>query len=108
MRTVFEKDLKLWVLYDRYGALLSPKKREAFEAYYGEDLSLAEIAEDTGTTRQAVQDLLRRTCQELRQFEEKLNLLRSREENLALIDQIGSCADPARRAKLLAALKENL
>ena len=105
---MFEKDLKLWVLYDRYGVLLSPKKREAFEAYYGEDLSLAEIAEDTGTTRQAVQDLLRRTCEELKRFEEKMHLLRSREACLSLCERLEREASPENRADLIRELKEIL
>ena len=105
---MFEKDLTLWVLFDQYGALLSPKKREAFEAYYGDDLSLAEIAEETGTSRQAVQDLIRRAGEELRAFEEKLTLIRRREEGLALCDRIGACQDPAERDRLLSELKELL
>lgn len=105
---MFEKDLKLWVLFDQYGTLLSPKKREAFEAYFGEDLSLAEIAEDTGTSRQAVRDLIHRTGEELRGFEEKLGLICRREEALALCDRIGSAGDPAERDRLLSELKELL
>ena len=105
---MFEKDLKLWVLYDRYGSLLSSKKQDVFEAYYGEDLSLAEIAEDAGTSRQAVQDLLRRTGEELKAFEEKLGLIRRRDEALALCDRIGSATDPAERDKLLSDLKDLL
>ena len=105
---MFEKDLKLWVLYDRYGALLSPKKREVFEAYYGEDLSLAEIAQETGTSRQAVLSLLRHAVEELRGMEDKLQLVRRREEGLALCDRIEKSTDPAQREKLFSELKELL
>lgn len=76
---MFEKDLKLIALFDLYAGLLSEKKREAFEAYYAEDLSLSEIAESTGTSRQAVRDLLRRTSDELKTYEEKLGLFEKRE-----------------------------
>ncbi len=75
---MFEKDLSLSLLYDIYSPLLSEKKREAFEGYYLSDLSLSEIAQDTGTTRQAVRDLISRTCGELREYEEKLGLLEKR------------------------------
>ena len=77
---MFEKDLSLSLLYDIYAPLLSDKKREAFEGYYLSDLSLSEIAQDTGTSRQAVRDLVSRTCSELREYEEKLGLLRKRKE----------------------------
>ena len=105
---MFEKDLKLVVLFDRYGALLSPKKREAFEAYYGDDLSLAEIAAETGTSRQAVQDLLRRTGEELRGFEEALQEISRRDKALLLCDRLEGEEDPVLRAKLLSELRELL
>ena len=75
---MFEKDLSLSLLYDIYAPLLSEKKKEAFEGYYLSDLSLSEIAQDTGTSRQAVRDLISRTCVELREYEEKLGLLKKR------------------------------
>ncbi len=103
---MFEKDLKVWVYFDRYGDLLSPKKRAAFEAYYGEDLSLAEIAQETGTSRQAVRDLIHRTCEELKAYEEKLHLLRLRETGVALCERIEKSASPDERAALLKELKE--
>ena len=77
---MFEKDLSLSLLYDIYSPLLSEKKRDAFEGYYLSDLSLSEIAQDTGTSRQAVRDLISRTCTELREYEEKLGLLGKRKE----------------------------
>lgn len=84
---MFEKDLSLSLLYDIYSPLLSEKKREAFEGYYLSDLSLSEIAQDTGTSRQAVRDLVSRTCAELREYEEKLGLLRKRKELADLCDR---------------------
>ena len=83
---MFEKDLSLALLYDLYAPLLSEKKREAFEAYYLSDLSLAEIAAETGTSRQAVRDLIARTGAELHSFEEKLSLSEKRRELQRLCD----------------------
>ena len=60
--------------------MLTEKQRQIFDYYYNEDLSLAEIAEQTGITRQAVRDLISRTCAELREYEEKLGLLGMRKE----------------------------
>ena len=85
---MFEKDLSLALLYDLYAPLLSEKKREAFEAYYLSDLSLAEIALETGTSRQAVRDLIARTGAELHSFEEKLSLSEKRRELQRLCDAL--------------------
>jgi len=79
-----EKDLKVTLLYDFYAPLFSEKKREAFEMYYFEDLSLAEISEHTGKTRQGARELIARTGDELREYERALGLFekeREREES---------------------------
>ena len=62
-------------LLDAYGALLTDKQRSITAHYYDEDLSLAEIAENEGVTRQAVRDVIRRTEEQLSFFEDKLGLL---------------------------------
>ena len=85
---MFEKDLSLSLLYDLYSPLLSEKKREAFEGYYLSDLSLAEIAAETGTSRQAVRDLIARTSADLHSFEEKLSLLEKRKKISVLCEKI--------------------
>lgn len=85
---MFEKDLSLALLYDLYAPLLSEKKREVFEAYYLSDLSLGEIAAETGTSRQAVRDLIARTGAELVSYEEKLSLVKKRKELLQLCDTL--------------------
>ena len=50
------KDLRITFLLDFYGDMLTEKQREVVECYYNEDLSLAEIAEEKGITRQGVRD----------------------------------------------------
>ena len=71
-------------LLDAYGPLLTDKQRQITSHYYDEDLSLAEIAENEGVTRQAVRDVIHRTEEQLAFFEEKLGLLaRAREEERA-------------------------
>lgn len=64
------------LLFDFYGELLTDKQKEYFDLHYNEDLSLGEIAEQTGTTRQAVWDIIRRAEQTLRGIEEKTGLVR--------------------------------
>ncbi len=63
------KDLSLSALLDVYGAFLSSKQREIMSHYLNEDLSLAEIAENEGTTRQAVSDIIRRSEIQLKKYE---------------------------------------
>ncbi|MBI3975514.1 MAG: sigma-70 family RNA polymerase sigma factor [Armatimonadetes bacterium] len=63
-------------LLDTYGSLLTPRQRRAMRLYYLDDLSLGEIAERQGVTRQAVRDSLQRSIGELRRFERHLRLVR--------------------------------
>ena len=56
---MFEKDMRLALLLDYYGDLLGEHRRGIMEMYYCEDLSLAEIAENTGITRQGVHKCIR-------------------------------------------------
>ena len=63
------------LLYDFYGGLLTEKQREMFEGYYCNDLSLREIGEPVGVSRQAVSDLLKRTKNLLLDYEARLALV---------------------------------
>jgi len=67
--------VRMGLLYDFYGGLLTTKQQKVFGLYYLENLSLAEIAEEVGTTRQAVHDLLQRTEKLLAGWESKLGLV---------------------------------
>ena len=69
------KDLELPLLYDLYGALLTEKQRELFSYYYHDDLSLGEIAEQEGITRQGVRDTVKRAGDQLKELEQSLGLL---------------------------------
>ena len=71
---MFEKNLKIGYLLDFYGALLSEKKRTALDRYYNDDLSLAEIAEELGISRQGVRELIKHSEEELLFYEENLHL----------------------------------
>lgn len=65
------KDLFVSALLDVYGCFLSEKQRIFTEYYYNDDLSLSEIAENEGITRQAVRDIINRTRNQLKKFEEE-------------------------------------
>lgn len=66
------KNLKYLQLWDLYGALLTENQREICELYYGLDLSLAEIAEQKGVSRQSISETLKKSRQLLDEYEEKL------------------------------------
>ena len=71
---MFEKDLKKAYLLDFYGDVLSNRKKEVLDMYYNEDLSLGEIAEQIGISRQGVRDMIKKGEDELEFLEEKLGL----------------------------------
>ena len=86
------KNWEIPVLLDAYGALLTEKQRAITAHYYDEDLSLAEIAENEGVTRQAVRDVIRRTEEQLAAFEEKLGLLAREQEESAARSRLAAAA----------------
>lgn len=69
------KKVRMNLLYDFYGQLLTKKQRTFFDLYYQADLSLGEIAAQHDVTRQAVYDILKRSERALEEFEAKLNLV---------------------------------
>ena len=71
---MFEKNLNIGYLLDFYGDLLSERKRSVMEMYYNEDLSLAEIAQEIGISRQGVHETIKKSEDELLFYEEKLGL----------------------------------
>lgn len=72
---MLEKVAWMNLLFDFYGQLLTDRQKDFMELYYGQDLSLGEIAEEFAVTRQAVHDTLKRATQLLSQYEEKLGLV---------------------------------
>jgi len=71
---MFEKNMNISFLLDFYGDVLSDKQREILDLYYNEDLSLAEIAESNGLTRQGVRHVIKKAEDELLFLETKLGL----------------------------------
>ena len=69
-----EKRSAICALMDFYAGALSPRQREVLELYYYEDLSLAEIAENVGITRQGVRDALKHGEEALNNLEEALGV----------------------------------
>lgn len=72
--TMFEKNLNISFLLDFYGDILSERHRNVLDMYYNEDLSLAEIADVLGISRQGVRQAVKKGADELLFFENKLGL----------------------------------
>ena len=94
MDDILQKSL----LYDFYGELLTTHQRKIYEEFNFDDLSLGEISEIEGISRQAVHDSIRKTDRALTEYEEKLHLvsrfeaIRSRAEQIL---ELASCEDGA-------------
>ncbi|MDE6059604.1 MAG: DNA-binding protein [Clostridia bacterium] len=69
------EDLHFMRLWDRYSPLLTDTQREITNLYFNFDLSLAEIAEEKGCSRQSVSDCLNKCRKQLEEYEEKLHLV---------------------------------
>ena len=82
---------RMAMLFDFYGDLLTERQREFYDLYYNEDLSLAEIAENYGITRQGVRDVIVRAA--MSEIEEKPHIIRRFHQSQAAIAAIDQAAD---------------
>ena len=106
------KELKFVMLLDCYGDLLTEHQRSVMELYYCEDLSLAEIGEPMGITRQAVRSLIKRTESILENYEDKLGfaqrLSNMRECFGNISEAAGKCSDNALKEALMREVQTGL
>lgn len=80
--------LELAMLYDFYGELLKEHNKRIFEDYILNDLSLAEIADVEGITRQGVHDIVKRCSRRLKEYEEQLHLVEKFNRTRECVGQI--------------------
>ena len=83
-----EKKVEISILCQIYGKLLTEKQYSFIDDYYNNDLSLSEIAENNGITRQAVRDNIKKGENKLFEYEEKLRIMNKtllQEEKIAVI-----------------------
>ena len=64
------------MLFDFYSDLLDEHKREIYGEYVMNDMSLSEISESVGISRQGVYDIIKRCTKQLREYEERLGLVK--------------------------------
>ena len=81
---------RMALLFDFYGDMLTDRQKEFYDLYYNEDLSLAEIAENYGITRQGVRDVIVRAEGILTELEDKTGIIRrfhKMQEQLQSVDE---------------------
>ena len=87
---MFEKNLKLAYLLDFYGDVLDEHTRTVMKAYYDDDLSLSEIAEGVGISRQGVRHVIKKGEEQLSFLEDRLGLADHYEQLEAALELIES------------------
>jgi len=90
---VFMEKMLLSALFDIYGGMLTKKQRETAEMYFSCDLTLSEIADQNGVSRQSVFDSLAKTEKTLCGYEENIGFYRERENKLSLVRSLYAFAE---------------
>lgn len=92
---------RMALLYDFYGDVLTERQKEFYDLYYNEDLSLSEIAENSGITRQGVRDVIVRAEAIMTDLEDKTGLMKRfmlmQQQAQAILDAAEKIQDVNRR-----------
>lgn len=83
-----QKTMRMNMLIDLYGDLLTQKQQQYLAYYYEDDLSLSEMAEELEVSRNACYDQIKRATKQLENYEDNLHLLEKYEKRQALIEEI--------------------
>ena len=94
--TVKNQTFRMTMLYDFYGEILTERQREFFDLYYNEDLSLGEIAENYGISRQGVRDVIVRAEAVMTEIEDKTGIIK---RFMGRKDKLDAIEDAARQIK---------
>lgn len=100
-----EKNIKISMLLEIYGNLLTDRQADTADLYYNQNLSLSEIAGETGITRQAVRKSLIEAERNLFEFEGKLKLLEEKISRESKINEILAYIEDDKIAKMIEDLK---
>ncbi|MBM7623548.1 putative DNA-binding protein YlxM (UPF0122 family) [Sporohalobacter salinus] len=104
---MLERTVRVGILFDFYGELLTNRQQEMVQLYFYQDLSLGEVADSCEISRQAVYDNLQRAEKALEDYEEKLGLVdrykyiqQQIDDLTEIVDQIGEEVDSKKVEKL--------
>lgn len=82
------KHVRIGILLDIYGSLLTNRQLQILNTYYNEDMSLSEIAEEFDISRQGVLDNVKKGEKKLLEYEEKLHILENQENRKNKLDKV--------------------
>ena len=105
-----ENIVRQTLLFDFYGELLTKHQQKIYSDAVFNDLSLSELSEETGISRQGIHDLIRRCDKQLEQYESKLHLIerfKTIKKKTSSIDKIVSSRDDL-DSELIAEIRKNL
>lgn len=103
-----EKIVEQGILYDFYGALLNPHQKQIYEDAVYNDLSLSEIAQEQGISRQGVHDLLKRCDKILEDYEARLHLVRRFDRIRSMVNEINQITQQEEIKKISNQILEEL
>ncbi len=103
-----EKIVEQGLLYDFYGELLTDHQRRIYEDVVLNDMSLSEIAQEAGISRQGVHDLIRRCDRSLEEYENKLHLIERFQSIRQKLEQIKQLAGEEQIRKLADEIMQEL
>ena len=103
-----EKIVEQGLLYDFYGELLTPHQRRIYEDAVFNDLSLSEIAQEAGISRQGVHDLIKRCDRTLEEYESRLHLMQRFSQILQKLERIRELCDDEEVRRLTEEIIEEL
>ena len=103
-----EDFVKRSLLYDFYGEMLTEHQKDIYEAYVLENLSLGEIAESEGISRQGAHDIIRRCNIALEGYESKLHLVEKFLQVKEMVARIESSTDLGEARKIAEEILEYL
>ena len=86
---ILDKSVRLCLLNDFYGALLTQNQQDVLDSYLNFNLPLVEISQSLGITRQAVLDTIKKATNKLEEFENKLGMLKKYLAQLELVEKNG-------------------
>ena len=103
---MFEKNMRLAYLFDFYIDMFDEHSQQIMSAYYEDDLSLAEIAENIGISRQGVRHVIKK-CEEQRiNLEDKLSLVKKHEATMDAVERLVMIADETDNESLSKNIRE--
>lgn len=100
-----DKNIKISMLLEIYGKMLTDRQADTVDLYYNQNLSLSEIADEVNITRQAVRKSLIEAEKNLFEYEEKLKFLERNIQRKEKIDEILKMIEDEKIARLIEELK---